>query len=50
MSQTDWKPLTRREMAARAAAAGFAVTTTLEIKDGTPGQPADLWSVMKEIA
>lgn len=39
--------LNEEVLALRAAAAGFAVTTTLEIKSGTPGQPADLWSVIQ---
>ena len=39
--------LDEKALALRGAAVGFAATTTLEIKDGTPGQSADLWSVIQ---
>lgn len=39
--------LDKESLAARPGAVGLAITTTLTIKDGTPGQPVDLWAVIQ---
>jgi hypothetical protein len=39
--------LDEKSLAARPGAVGLAITTTLTINDGTPGQPVDLWAVIQ---